>query len=254
MTVSLDGKIALVTGGGSGVGAAIALKLANQGARVVISGRRANVLEETAAESQRIVPIVADVTDESSSQHLFEQINTDIGELDIVIANAGAAESAPFHRIDLQAWKRQIDLNLTGVFMTYHHALPGMMKRNSGRLIAIASTAGLKGYPYVSAYTAAKHGVVGLTRSLALELAKTRITVNAICPGFIETPLLERSLETIMAQTGKSRDEAVAALAATNPQKRLIQPDEVAQIVLWMCGPHSGSFTGQAISISGGEI
>jgi NAD(P)-dependent dehydrogenase (short-subunit alcohol dehydrogenase family) len=251
MAGSLEGKIALVTGGGTGVGAAIALQLAGQGARVIICGRRADVLAKTAAKSALIVPIAADVTDAASSKHLFEQIGS---QLDIVIANAGAAESAPFHRLDLKTWKNQIDLNLTGVFTTFHHALPAMMQANSGRLIAIASTAGLKGYAYVSAYTAAKHGVVGLTRALALELAKTGITVNAICPGFVDTPMLDHSIETIMQKTGKSRAEAVTALAASNPQKRLIQPNEVAQTVLWLCGPNSGSISGQAISISGGEI
>jgi NAD(P)-dependent dehydrogenase (short-subunit alcohol dehydrogenase family) len=244
---------ALVTGGGSGVGKAIALALAEAGVDVTICGRRADALEAVAAGNKRIHGIVADVTDEQSVLALYEQAEAARGPLDIVIANAGAADSAPAHKVTLDDWQRTIDVNLTGAFLTVKPALSGMAARKAGRIVFIASTAGLKGYGYVAPYVAAKHGVVGLMRALAAELAKTGVTVNAVCPGYVETDMLDKSVKKIVEKTGRSVEEARAIITATNPQGRLIQPDEVADAVFWLCGDQAKSVTGQTIALSGGE-
>lgn len=245
----IAGRTALVTGGGTGAGRAIALALAGQGVDVVICGRRLAPLEAVAAESGRISAVQADVTDEAAMRALHETH----GPFDIVVANAGAAESAPAHKVTSADWQAALAVNLTGAFLTVQPALAAMVKRRAGRVIFIASTAGLKGYAYVAPYVAAKHGVVGLMRALAAETAKSGVTVNAVCPGFTETDLLEESIARIMATTGRTREEARASLAATNPQGRFIMPDEIAATVLWLASEGASSITGQAISVSGGE-
>ncbi|MCE8003591.1 SDR family NAD(P)-dependent oxidoreductase [Billgrantia ethanolica] len=243
----LAGKRAVITGGGSGIGADMALAFAEAGAEVTITGRRIAALDALADRHPNIATAVADVTREADMVALFERL----GEVDIVIANAGAAESAPLARTGLDLWQRMLDVNLTGVFLTLREGLKHV--REGGRLIAVASTAGLKGYPYVAPYCAAKHGVVGLVRALAQEVAGRDITVNALCPGFTETPLLDESIATIVAKTGQTVEQARAHLQSTNPSGRLIQPAEVTATALWLCGPHSSAIHGQAISISGGE-
>ncbi|MBX9592389.1 MAG: SDR family oxidoreductase [Hyphomonadaceae bacterium] len=250
----LDGKHALITGGGTGIGAAIARALSEAGAAVSVAGRRIAPLEEVAARLPRAKAIVADVTSEAETSAMVDAAHAAHGPIDILIANAGAAESAPFARIDAAHWQRMLAVNLTGAFLSAKAALPDVTRRQGGRIVCIASTAGLKGYAYVAAYTAAKHGVVGLARALAVELAPRGVTVNAVCPGFTETPLLEASLTNIASKTGRTRADAEGDLKRLNPQGRFVQPDEVAGTVLWLCTPAAQSITGQAISVSGGEI
>ncbi len=250
---NLDGKHALVTGGGSGIGAAIAFALAQAGASVTVCGRRLPKLEFTAERHHNIHAEVADVTDETLVGKLYRRAQKKRGKFEIVVANAGTVESAPAEDISHELWSKIIDVNLTGAFLSVRPALAGMREQNWGRIIFIASTAGLKGYAYVASYVAAKHGVVGLSRALAAETAKTGITVNAVCPGFTETSLLDRAVDRIISKTKRSEADTRKMLEAKNPQGRFLQPQEVADVVLWLCREGSAAITGQAISVSGGE-
>lgn len=247
--MTLSGKHVVVTGGGTGVGAATAHAFAEAGAAVTTLGRT-----EATLAAQNLPYQVCDVTDHEGVRSAMAAAREERGPISIAIANAGSAESAPFAKTTPNAFQRMLAINLTGVYNTWQACLDDMKGDGWGRMIAIASTAGLKGYPYVSGYCAAKHGVVGLTRSLAVELAGTGITVNAVCPGFVETPLLERSIDNIVAKTGISRDDAARSLKAGNPQRRFIQVDEVADAALWLASDAARSINGHALSLSGGEV
>lgn len=253
-TTSLKGRHALVTGGGRGIGRAIAASLAKAGATVTITGRSPASLEQAIAQGDAHAAAIADVTDAEAVQRAVREAVDRCGPVDLMIANAGSAVSAPFMKSGPDVFRQMLDVNLLGVANTAQAVLGAMTERGFGRIIAVASTAGLKGYPYVSAYCAAKHAVIGLVRALALETAKTGVTVNAVCPGFTDTDLVSESLDMIMRKTGRSRDEALGELVKHNPQGRLIDPAEIADAVLWLCGDGARSVTGQAIVVAGGEI
>jgi len=250
----LSGRHAFITGGGTGIGAAIALALAGEGAIVTISGRRQEPLDEIAGKASTLRTALLDVTDEGMTHKVFKQAADQSGPIDILVANAGIAETLPIGKADLAFWRRTMATNLDGAFLSMQAALPGMTANGWGRIIAIASVAGQKGVARGTAYCASKHGLIGLCRALAEETLTTNVTVNALCPGFVRTPIVDRSVENIMAKTGRSREEAIKALADMNPNGRLVEPEEVASSALWLCGTDTGSVTGQTIQIAGGHV
>lgn len=239
----------IISGGGTGVGAATAHAFANVGAKVTILGRTGDTLQAQGLSYQ-----ICDVTDAAEVKIAFEAAREEHGPISTVVANAGAADSVPFAKMTTESLSNMLDVNIVGVFNCWQAALPDMKVEGRGQMIVIASTAGLKGYPYVAGYCAAKHGVIGLTRALSLELAPLGITVNAICPGFTETPMLDRSIKNIVKLTGMSTEDAVKSLKRGNPQKRFIQVDEIAGTALWLCSESARSVNGHTLNLNGGEL
>jgi NAD(P)-dependent dehydrogenase (short-subunit alcohol dehydrogenase family) len=246
---------ALVTGGGRGIGLAIARALTDRGASVSLLGRTEAVL---AAACEALGPTaafaVADVTDDAALSAAVEGLSARRGVIDILVNNAGGADTRPMKKMRSDDLRRMLEWNVVSAQTAIAAVLPGMLSAGRGRIVNIASTAGLKGYAYVAHYCAAKHALIGLTRAAAVELARTGITVNAVCPGYTQTDMLESSLDEIVRATGRTREEAREALVAANPMRRAIAPEEVADAVAWLCGPAAGAVTGQAIVIAGGEL
>jgi NAD(P)-dependent dehydrogenase (short-subunit alcohol dehydrogenase family) len=256
MSTNLAGRHAVVTGASRGIGAQVAAALAADGAHVSLFGRDEKQLTRVRDEigERASIAIVADVTDADSVSHGFAAARDRFGPVHLLINNAGQAASARFLQTDSALWNRIMAVNVTGVFLCTQSALPDMLQAGFGRIVNIASTAGLRGGAYIAAYSASKHAVIGLTRSLALEMATKNVTVNAVCPGYTDTDIVRESVARISSRTGRSEREALDTILATNPQRRLITPQEIAHTVLWLCRPGTESVTGQSIIIAGGEV
>lgn len=256
MSGPLAGLHAVVTGAGRGIGSAVARTLALSGAAVTLLGRSRPDLEAVAGElaNVRTGCQVADVSDVDAVRAALAAARAEWGPVGVLVNNAGQAQSASLGKTSDALWHSTLAVNLSGTFFCMRECLPDMVKAGFGRIVNIASTAGLVGYPYVSAYCASKHGVIGLTRAVALETARHPITVNAVCPGFTDTDVVRNAIANICAKTGRSETEALAELVSHNPQARLVTPQEVADTVLWLCLPGSQSVTGQSIAVAGGEV
>ncbi|HEX6650217.1 MAG TPA: 3-oxoacyl-ACP reductase FabG [Pyrinomonadaceae bacterium] len=251
----LNGKTALITGGGRGIGRAIALEFARQGARVAVAARTAEQVEQVANEiGNGAIALVCDVSDPESVSRMFSDMRERLGKADILVNNAGVAESATLVNTTDELWHRHLSINLSGTFYCTRAALPSMLKNGWGRVINIASIAGKTGAPYIAAYSASKHGVLGLTRSIALEVATTGTTVNAICPGYVDTDMVSRGVERITERTGRTADEALDFLKKMSPQNRLVTPEEVAAIALLLASEEGRGITGQGINVDGGTV
>jgi len=251
---SLDGHHAVVTGGGRGIGRAVAAALTAAGAAVTVLGRGEAALADAVAQGDATGYVIADVTDRRTVESVLKRATADRGVIDILVANAGGAESAPFAKTDADQFRRMFELNVIGVVHATHAVLGDMVARGFGRIVVVASVAGLKGYAYVSAYCAAKHAAVGLVRALAQETAKTGVTVNAVCPGYTDTDLVRDGLANIAAKTGRSQEAALADLLKDEPFGRLISPEEVAAAVVFLCSREAAAITGTTLAIAGGEL
>jgi len=258
--MKLEGRFALITGGGRGIGSAIALSFAREGANIAVAARTEDQVRSVAQMIQyeyrvQAFPLVCDVSDVESVNKAFAKAAKEFGRSpDILVNNAGIAVSAPFLKTDDELWLRHLATNLSGTFYCTRAALPAMLEQGWGRIINVASIAGKTGAPYIAAYSASKHGVLGLTRSLALEVATKGVTVNAICPGYVDTEMTSRGVENITARTGKSADESLELIKHMSPQNRLVTPEEVAAIALLLASEEGRGITGQAINVDGGTV